>query len=265
MSIDKEGYLSKDIHEIEARIIQNSENYFRLLKKINKHSHLLKFQLNIHKDNIQQLTAALLFISLNDSLSSIYLLTSKGLLSDSNVILRSMLEKTIKLKYICKTYENAWEYIYRSETNRLKLMNVILNNPEVFSEEVKKGISNLMRDQLKKEIEEKGIPKEKRIEELAKQTNMEIYYHNVYRITSSDVHSDFKSIEKKMFFNEENEVVSINWMSLPDNITQDVEATLFTAISLVCHGIETINDLFEINDKTIVEFVKEVDTLRPKY
>lgn len=262
MSLEYEGYLSEEIDELGKIIFNNSRKGFDLLKKINNYSHSLKYQLDIHNTNIQEISVTILFVSLINSLSSLNFLLQKGLIDDSKIILRIMLEKTIKLKYLCLDYEHARHYVLESERERLKLMNVVLSNPDVFSEEVKQSITEEERDLLKKEILENNIPEKKSIEELSKLTGMQLYYQNVYRILNTNVHSNFKSIERKLGFNSNNEVISINWIFPPEDLKNEVDILLFTANTLACTGIESVIDLFEVNDKGIEVLVKELKALR---
>lgn len=262
MTIDNEGYLSNEIEEIQKEIVKRSREYFDLAEKVNKHAHSLKFKLDIHNQNAQEVTSAPIFVSILESFNSIYILSSKGLVSDSKIILRSMLEKTIKLKYIFLDYENAFNYLRQSELDRLKLMNVVLNDKlGTFSETVKKGFSQQDRDLLQKQIENEQIPKPSTIEYLAKKTEMLVYYNNVYRLLSDDVHTNSRSIDRYFHTNDAGNIIQLNWFSSFNENTSDINMVMFTAIALLISSIETINELFSIKDKTIDSYLKEINIL----
>lgn len=262
MTIDNEGYLSKDMVNIQMGILEKSSEYFELARKVNKHAHSLKFMLDIHSRNAQEVIAASILVSLLESFNSIYILSSQGLVSDSKIILRSLLEKTLKLKYIVLSYENASNYIRQSEINRLKLMNVILNDQQgSFSETVKKAIKKEERDLLSKQIKNEEIPSPLKIEELAQKTGMLVYYNNVYRLLNDDVHSNSSSLARFIETNEMGDITKLNWFSSFNDITSEVNIIIFTAIALLISSIESINELFKIEDEKLGSLINEIDVL----
>lgn len=263
MTINEKGYLSKDIYKIKREILKENSEYFKLARQTNKYVHNLKFKIKVNNQNAQEILTSTLCISLLESLSSIYILLSSGLITDSKVILRSMLEKTIKLKYIVLSYENAIEYIQQDEINRLKFMNVILNDKSnSFNKAIKENVSQQERDLLRKKIEEQDIPKPKSLEFLAEKTGMISYYNYVYRILSSNVHSDSRSIEDYLKFDEKYKITQLKWLSVFRDINEDIKTIMYTAITLMLLGIESLNNIFSIEDSkfnNLVEKLKELE------
>src|SRR5690625_6980932 len=122
-------------------------------------------------------------------------------------------------------------------------MNVILNDKyNSFNKVIKENVSQQERDLLRKKIEEQDIPKQKSLEFLAEETGMISYYNYVYRILSSNVHSDSRSIEDYLKFDEKYKITQLNWLSVCRNINEDIKTNTYTAITLMLMRIESCNN-----------------------
>jgi Family of unknown function (DUF5677) len=263
MGINEEGFLSKDINVIEKDILQKQYKYFDFGRRINLYCHSLKFKLDIHREDAQRITASTLYVSLLESFNAIYILISKGLIVDSNILLRGLMEKTLRLKYISISYDNTKHYHLASEKERLKLFNSILNAKEgVFSQQIKSTISKEERDELKKKIELEGIKELPSNEELANMTGLEMIYQNAYRILNSYVHTNATLINKFLKMDKDGMITDINWFSHFTDISSDVKQVMFSTLYLILTATESIIELFELEtDELFKGLTKELEEL----
>ncbi|RDU38915.1 hypothetical protein DRW41_05000 [Neobacillus piezotolerans] len=263
MSINEEGYLSEEMNEIEKEILHDNYKYFNIARRLNILGHSLKFKLNIHQQDAQEITAATLYVSLLESFNSIYILTSKGLIVDANILLRSLLEKTLRLKYVSMTYENAIHYHMASEKERLKLLNSIHNAKEgVFSNEVRSTITKEEIDNLKERIDLEGVKELPSNEVLARMTGLEMIYQNAYRILNSYVHTNATLINKFVNTNEKGMITDLNWFSHFNNNSSEVEQVMFSTLYLIITATETIIELFELEYGELIQsLTEELDQL----
>lgn len=258
MSINYEGYLSHEIEKIQQDILNKHGEYFELALNINKLCHTIKFELNVRSKHIQEVTAATLFVSLLESFDSVYILLSRGLVADSNVLLRSMLEKTLRLKYIALDYDNSIAYYKAYELQRLKLMNVVLNDKHgIYTEEVKKSISKRDLQELKKKINDERISDLPSNEELAKLTGLEMFYGYAYRLLNDYVHSNASLVER-LLEAEEGEIKSLHWFAYFKDISDDIRTIAFSIMYLLLAGSESVLELFEIGKEEILNTQKEL-------
>lgn len=266
MSINEEGYLSKDIIDIERKIYNQNHNYFDLAQSINKFGHSLKFKLNIHTKDAQQITSATLFVSLLESFNSLYILISKGLVNDSYIILRSILEKTLRLKYASLSYENTINYHKAQEKQRLKMMNVVLADKDgIFNDKIKKTFSKSDRDELKRKIDLENIKDLPSNEILAKITGLTEIYGNAYRVLNSYVHTSPIIIDKFLKSNQSGEITDLEWFSFFNDISPEIKMAMFSTQYLVLSGIESIMELFGIKDDEFEDLTKKLNYLAASF
>ncbi|MFD2045999.1 DUF5677 domain-containing protein [Ornithinibacillus salinisoli] len=250
MSFNFEGYLSEETKILSKDIYHNNKEYFNLVKDYNELCHRFKFNIEIHDKNAQEVSISGLYILLLNSLASIYELTLRGLTSDAKVVIRSMVEKLIKLKFCSLDYSNAIQYIQQDEIKRLKWMRIIKENKiKGFSEQVTQSISEddikIMHDHLKKH-KIKALPN---LEVLSKEVGLEELYSYVYRLFSEEIHANPRTIEDLFEYNEKNDIRTVKWYPDVKKLLPEIRLILMTSIDIIDKTLNILFDLYNTKDK----------------
>lgn len=249
ISINYEGFLSDEIIEVEKRIYENNKAYFNLIERYNRFSHKLKFKINIHRHNMQEITVSGLFILILNSINSIYFLVKKGLINDAKILTRTIAEKTIKMKYCSLNYKNSIQYFYQSELRRLTLLYAIKDNRiKGFSDELINSINLEMIDEVKSNIEKNNIAKLPSTEDLAAITGLPDLYSYTFRLFSDDVHANPQILDNFFQTDKNNEITQINWY--PNlNRNAEIRIILITCVDIMDKCLNVIFELFDSDGK----------------
>ena len=95
-SIEKEGYLSKQITQwIEKHRKENSE-WFELCEEINRFSHSTMFTMTIHNKYLPKLIVASLYIRAMSNFQGIILLAERGMMNEAKSLLKIWMKDYIE-------------------------------------------------------------------------------------------------------------------------------------------------------------------------
>lgn len=116
-SIEKEGYLSKQITQwIEKHRKENSE-WFELCEEINRFSHSTMFTMTIHNKYLPELIVASLYIRAMSNLQGIILLAERGMINEAKSLLRCLLECEFAVVAIDKDKLSLTNLSWRTKFN----------------------------------------------------------------------------------------------------------------------------------------------------
>lgn len=137
--------------------------------------------IDAYNENHLQVITSILLIKTVNTARALLLLIENNLLSEVHVLLRHQIEAVFVLKACKEDKAFLKEYINSDLKRRLRLGNVIANNPKDFhknelfdSDEFKNS-----RTDLKSIVDEHGI-KEIKVNELARKAGMESTYNTAY-------------------------------------------------------------------------------------
>ncbi|MEN2765847.1 DUF5677 domain-containing protein [Ornithinibacillus xuwenensis] len=264
MSFNYEGFFSKEVEGLSEDIYDSNRKLFVILKEYNKLGHKLKFDLKIHNNNAQEVTVSGLFILILNNLYSIYELTLRGLTKDAKIILRTMVEKLIILKYCSLEYKNSVQYLQQDELNRLKWMNTISENKiKGFSGGVLQSVTKEEIIELKAKIEESNIKKLPKLEDLSQIVGLEEMYSYVYRLCSSEIHANPSTIESLFLIGSNNEINTIKWYPDIEEVKNDSNLILVPCIDIVDKVISVLIKLYEVDN--LENYEKEFSLLNNKF
>ncbi|GEL78467.1 DUF5677 domain-containing protein [Tenuibacillus multivorans] len=250
MSFNYEGYLSEQVKQIEIEIHQKNQTFFSLYEDYNKFAHRLKFKLNIHSHNVQEIAVSGLYILTLNSFNSIYILAKKGLVNDCKSLTRALVEKLINLKFCALHYDNSIQYVNQNEFRRLKFLNIIKDNKfKGLNDEITESIDFFDEiSKMKAHIAKKDIKEIPTVEELANMVGYPDLYSYVYRIFSDEIHANSKVIEKFFSLNEDEEIETLKWYPDLENIHDDVRLVLITCMDMLDRVLNIVFELFDIED-----------------
>ncbi|NIK11209.1 DUF5677 domain-containing protein [Alkalibacillus almallahensis] len=239
MSFNDEGFLSEDANGLRNEVMESNKDLFSSYKKQNQKLHELKFKITIKNRDSQDVIIAGFFISLLNSISSIYYLCSYGLVDDAKRIIRSFTETFIKLRYAALSDSSADQIIKQDLIKRKKWVNVIRSNElGAFTDELVTQIKEIDLDSIKKEIEDENVTPLPDVEEMAKKTDSHDIYSYLFRIFSGSTHTGVKEISKFFNFDENHDISELIWYPKTDEIIEEVNILMRTMISLM-EGLAT--------------------------
>ena len=259
MSFDINGFLGEQIEDIHKQICQDNKGLLDFVLELNRLAQEIKYKLEIHNEDAQELTIGALYIKTLQSFNSIVILSLRGLESDSKALLRVMLEAAFYLKATCIDDNFVFEYINGDELERFKIINRIVHDKgNVFSEEAKKYATRDKLEELKSKIPpKKDNPLE--IHKVAEKAKMNDFYQLVYGHLSADVHTSVRSIEKYYGLDENGKVIYFDCIPRTDSLN----VTLSTACSILITILDCCTEFFKLNYTEVlnnkIEWLKEFD------
>ncbi len=245
MTIDIEGFLSKDIDEYVNENHKKFESAFNLIKDLNKYSQSLMFKVNAHENVFQELVLAVLFIRSLSTFQSIIILAEKSIESETKVLLRSLMEVMFTLVACAKRKDIAKRYIQNDKIDSLKTIRRIKRyKGKPILSNIKKMLQ--YENTLDSEIKNESITPIS-IEEMSQIAGLHHHYLTVYDSLSRTAHSKIKDLEQNLNLSENKFI----WG--PRGI--EIEYLLLTASGFMVIITDNINDFFKIdNSKKLEEF-----------
>jgi hypothetical protein len=242
LSIDDEGFLSKEIDEFRNGIRSKHRPYFDLVERLNRYCSKKKDRLLVHNRDGQELLAACLLIKLLNDVQAAVILLERGLASQGRSILRVALECLVVLAKIVQSYDFVHAYVKVGEQERLKLVNAIKQNPDPGFDDVRTGLTDDLIVAIKETI---GETQDRRnVEQWAKEVGLGQLYDGTYRLFSQEVHSSPRAIDQYFLVNAEGKIIGFEWR--PD-IEKNFRAELTEAATLLLVGISAVDKLFQLN------------------
>lgn len=253
MSINENGFLDSDIQSWIAKHRKENGPLFEICYEVNQLAQTHLFKLNVHSNMVQEILVALLFVRALSAYQASLLLCERGMITETKIILRTLLEILFRLAAISKDEVIAKAYILEDEVYRKKF----LNKFKSLSNSVKSAAGNPELDDLlntlKKNIEEKDI-KELQTQWFAHKARLDDFYNSAYSLFSSSVHANVRDLEELVVTNSEGSITQINFG--PD--VSGLSKLLFTA------GEAMILILYDVSRLFSLEIEKQLTALHKR-
>lgn len=259
MSIDKEGFLSEDIAGWIEKHRNDNYQWFELAEKVNRIGNSLMYKLQIYSENGKQVIAAALFVRILGFYQASLLLSERGMINESKVILRSMLNATFIICAITNSEEVLQDYVKEDIHHRIKALRKIKDNPHFFNQEFYKEVENEVNnllDQLVRERDEHK-PKKLTVQYLAKKANMLDFYNTAYSLFSDTEHASARDLEQYLILNEKKEIKGFKW----GPSVAGIDRLLLTAIETLTYAIQCIEKIFDIKESHIKRIIEKISVL----
>jgi len=255
--ITENGFLGKEIMSYISDIRSEYSDLFNLCDEINKLCHKTLFEIDAHSREAQEILIATLYMRIKSSFQGVVILTERGMIPQAKMIIRSILEAMFILCALSNKVELCDIYMQADQKKRLKQLNKLRMLKSGLPPEAKESEIQKLEQELKKDIEEKGI-KLLNVEQWAKEAGQHDIYLSAYTVLCDPVHTNVKDLERYLVLDEDNEIKEFNLG--PD--TDDLEIVLSANIEFMLVALKATCGLFTIDkEKTISDLHDKLKVL----
>jgi len=258
MSIDNEGFLSKQIETKFNSIKDQHIEYLNLAYKINRYAQSRKYSYTFESSEYHKLIANCLFMKLLNGYQGCIILLKKMMPYEANALSRTLCEPLYIIK-ILKDDPNFYkEYVNLSNYQALKIINVATTNKHSIFDGVRKNITEEEIKNLKDRID--GFDhKQFDTIRLAEKAKLKPHYDTMFRITSNEIHSPPSTIMRYAQFNENDLCMKLDW----GPTDKDFDRIIISITSVLMWSMDFMNDIFGLPKDTkrdeVYSLWKELD------
>jgi hypothetical protein len=282
MSINKYGFLGKNIKQYESKLETQYKDVFNFCEEFNHFLHKAKFDIKLNNDDFQGGTIIGIFCKSLTTFQSIYILFKHYLCNNAENLCRILFEEMVNIGYCSLGKDEARRYLSLDVINKLRIINkvnletnrkyFIENYKEIFFEKKpyskwKNELLNSLHSLGVKEIfNERGNPVAISLEERIKKVNSKSimnYYLTFYGIVSAGVHSSPDILKRYFVFDENDLIKKIYWGPQAEKCEIP---PIFAAINFMIISLEYIHKYFSFPEKEdISKFWERTQELGNKY
>lgn len=257
MSLNEEGFLSKEMTSVTEKIKRKYSEYFSLYEELNVFAQDTVFLIEVNNLNAQQIILASVYLRLLSSYQSIYLLCEKGLVAESKIILRSIFENVFKFVAIVKDKELAKTFIKQDMIHQKKSINKLFeSDPSLKSV---KELKEIIEENKKKKGEKK--PKELGPKDYAQKADLMNYYNTAYSLLCSSAHTEARELEKLLVADNELRITSFKW----GPVDEEVDFILLGSMEAIMIVLKNMNEIFVvINEQRYLKLYRNYEILKEK-
>jgi hypothetical protein len=247
--INENGFLSTQLDGFEEHIANAYADFYRYLLKASQFCQKLQYKLTIHKNNSDEIIAAILFSRTLATYQAFILVAKRGMLEQAKMLLRCIFESLFPLVAISKHKGYSLKLIGSEEHERLKALNKLIryHQRQAQNDPLIKNIRE-KADEVK-EIISKNNFKKIGIMRAAADAGLIDWYDTAYTLLSGTVHASVRSLETSIVFDHE-----LDLKELKNEPEIDGFENLFaTALEAMKYAIAAISEIFQIDTKAFVE------------
>ena len=202
--MDFMGFLGNDLNEYKEKVLKKYEELFTFYREFNLFLNKLRLDIAVNENDYSGTIMVAIFSKSLETYQSIYFLFRNCLLSPGASLSRVLFEELVSIGYCNEGKEEFYIYLARELYKKIKLMNVIENNPSLFPKEaydperIKKN-----REWIDNKVAEYGRPKEIGIQQMAQKIGLSSYYETYYRIACNEVHTEPYILDRYLNFSDE--------------------------------------------------------------
>lgn len=241
IEITNDGFLDSNSSKVALHTNQVHSEVLSYCKRLNNLAHRSLFSAKVSLEDSQQFLLASLIHKAMTAYQAIILLAERGMPSESQVVLRTLLEVTFRIVAIAKNPVVGEAYILQDETNRRKFINKL----KVLEKSRPADIVDVELDNMLKTVSQ-GI-KEKNIKELstawfAEKANLLDFYNSAYAVLSDSVHVNVRHLENAFNLDSNGELIGLNYGFSDKNLIQNV-LTAAEGLLLSLHAAYSVIDI----------------------
>lgn len=242
--MEKHGFLEIDSDQIILELENEYPGLWDLAMETNILVNQHQYSLSANTNNIHELIGAPLFIRTVSNYQALLILISKGMLQQSHIMLRALVEALFPLVAISKNNQFANEYINHDEYSRKSVLGKLKRYKETLNEvDPNIQVTSEVINAIKNNITENNIHYFS-AEELSRKANLHSWYDTVYAITSAAVHTTPRSLEAHLVVDSDGETIK-EFKNEPD--IQKIDTALSTGINAMHIAMEACCDIFSEN------------------
>ncbi|MCI0560857.1 MAG: DUF5677 domain-containing protein [Nitrososphaera sp.] len=255
--LDEKGFLGKELEQWIPKIRNAHKEFFALADEVNEYCQKAMHKFEAHNKDKQEVLVSTLYIRTLNNYQASILLAERGMMPQTRVLVRAMIEALFSLCAIAKSEKYADDFILEDQKNRLRFLNKFRQLHGGLPPDSNKEEVETLEQQLKEEIKAGDI-KEKSTEQWSKDAGMHDWYLTAYSVLSASVHSKVKDLERYLVLNDKNEITEFRWG--PDD--HDVEKLLMTLVQGMLTALNCARSLFKQRQESqIADFQERLNTL----
>jgi len=205
------NFLELDTNEVIPIVQKKHPELWELAIDTNNYITDFQYTLKANTNKLHELIGVSLYIRIITNYQALLILVSKGMLPQSQIMVRAQVEALFTLVAISKDNEFAEVYLGHEEHQRKGVLRKLRRYKETINSEdpdIQEATSII--EGINDNIKENNI-KRLTTEETSKVAELHSWYDTVYALTSTAVHTSARSLETHLIKDNENEaIVSFN-------------------------------------------------------
>lgn len=247
---ETDGFLSTEIAEFERTIAARYAKKFELATETNRLTHRVIYAIKPHNEHVPDLMLATLLIRQASSYQSFFILLSKGLETQAQVLLRILAELMFVTGAIRKDEKFVNQYVLSEDISRVKSLEAIARDKQSRGEDVDEKTKELIAT-LREKIRSEDLTTFS-TERIAQIAGLSSYYDNLYRFTSMAVHASPRELNGAFELDSSGNVAALNY----GPIVEDLDLYLDYAISMMLYALHEVASHFKI------DVIAEIESLQ---
>ncbi len=244
--IEQNGFLSEEIQQWVEKHRQDNSEWFSLCEEINKFSHKVMLSTEVHENVLIELIAATLLVRAMSNFQGMLILAEKGMKHETEVLLRSLVERTFAMVAIDKNGQVCKVLVYNDLFRRKRLLNathrnLLIGNISDDNQNVEAEIDKNI-EEINEEIRERVI-QEYNIKDSACDAGMTEVYDTEYKLLSGSLHVNVRDMERHLKIDESKNVKKILWG--PD--TEGIDFILFSGAEHMLLILTAVAHIFSLD------------------
>jgi len=247
MSVFEKGYLDSDAEEKKEFILKSYRRIFDIYTSIIEDAHsLLNKSYSLINDFTDKLIMVALYMRTLTLYQSIYFIAQRGLLAETRILLRSLIETGFYLAALSNDESISQVLQIKDENQKLKSVNRILNSKTKIINLPSHSELNKIKQDIGNRIGVISVPN-KSIEELSKIAKMHDYYLTVYSQLCTSVHTNLTDLETYVVYKDD-KLIGLSYGPTDDHLLLNLK----TAIEVILNSMDAINKFFNLEFESLI-------------
>lgn len=257
-SIEKKGYLSKQITQWIEKHRKEYSEWFKLCEDINIFAHSTMFKMTIHNKYLPDIIAASLYIRSMSNFQGVILMAERGMINEAKSLLRCLLECEFAIVSVDKDKNVTDQFVLEDQLQRRDYLKAYKRNrksgvPHAADAPSVEELDNLLHE-IESEIKKNNIKKLTK-RDLAEKAGLLETYDSAYKLLSGTIHVNARDLEQYLELGEAGEIKTLFWG--PD--VKEIDFILFTAAETMLFVLIGISRIFSL------KFDETWEKIRDKY
>jgi hypothetical protein len=243
MTWREQGFLSSGAYAFTQSARQQYSGWFEVADTLNRLAQDVIAALRVPKQDSQRLLGALLSVRLASAFQGCVILTERGMFTETNYVLRSLLEVVFTLAATAADPTFPRRNAYRTVAHQKKLAQALFRisgkdvvEMKIAPEVVQQKINEFTADIKEADVEELSVF------EIAKIGGLVDLYESAYRLLSSSTHVLVSDLNVHVTADESGDIQKLSWGPNRDLIPEN----LYCACRYTLIGLERAVHLFEL-------------------
>lgn len=244
MGIDSNGFLDEEVAVWITKHRKENQALFDLCGRLNQYAQQTLYRLSVHPNNIREILVSSLFVRALSTYQASVLTCERGMVAETQVLLRTLLEILFRLVAIAKSHNIAKAFVLEDERHRRKFIGKFQKLGSDIQEAHGNPYLTDLLNTINQRIADQDI-KELTTEWFAQKAGLDDFYNSAYAIFSGSVHVNVRDLEDILVTDSEGNITSLRYG--PD--VHGLAPLLVTAAECLIFIVIAVGDLFSIETK----------------